>query len=121
MLSPGAWVGEVEPAGTVQRLLRGATGPAAGQDRILVAVLAGQVDSEPPHGRGADVAEPAQRQHLAAAELAVDVGEPAAEADPHLGKRRPALPCAGGQPLLQGGLGRLRDRGRHATYLLPAR
>src|SRR6188474_2279546 len=95
MLGPGSRVAKVEPAGAVQRLLWGSTGPAAGQQRVLVAVLAGEPDGEPPHGRGAGIAQPAQRQHLAAVELAVDVGEPAAEADLDLGKRGRAAAAAG--------------------------
>src|SRR5215212_5920223 len=101
VLLPGAGVGEVEPAGAVQGLLGRADRQAAGQDRILVAVPAGQVDGESQQVGRACVAQPAQRQHLPAAELAVDVGEAASE--PHLdaGQRWPALASLGAEPLAE--------------------
>jgi hypothetical protein len=48
---------------------------------------------------GAAVAQPAQRQDLAAFEFAFDVGEAAAEADGDAGKARPTHPLALAEPL----------------------
>src|SRR5664279_6573636 len=47
---PGGGVAEVEAAGGVQGVFGGAGEGAGGQDRILVAVFAGQVDREAPAG-----------------------------------------------------------------------
>jgi hypothetical protein len=96
---PGARVVEVQPAGAVQGLLGLTDRQAAWQHRVLIAVPAGQVDGKPPQAGGAAVAQPAQRQELAALEFAVDVGEPAAEADIDAGQAGPALPLALAQPL----------------------
>src|SRR4029453_12523208 len=108
-LLPGAGVGQVEPAGAAQRLLGRAHRQAAWQHRVLVAVLAGQVDGEPPQAGRAGIPQPAQREQLAALELTVDVGEAATE--PHLdaGERWPALASLGAEPLAERGLGRLGD------------
>ena len=46
----GGGVVEVEPAGGVQGVLGGAGEVAGGQDRVSVAVFAGQVDREAPAG-----------------------------------------------------------------------
>src|SRR4030095_14306635 len=80
LILPGGGVVEVQPAGAVQGLFRGAGVQAGWQDGVLVAVAAGEVDGKaPPAGRPA-VAEPAQREALLVGELAVAIGELAAEA-----------------------------------------
>src|SRR5919109_1998390 len=65
VLLPGGGVSEVEPAGAVQGLLGRADRQGAWQHRVLVAVGAGQVDSEPPQAGRAGIPQPAQRQRLA--------------------------------------------------------
>ena len=67
-------IAEVEAAGAVEGFLRGAGRVAAGQDGLVVVVVAGAVDGEAPAGGGSGVAEPAERQGGAVGELAGDVG-----------------------------------------------
>src|ERR671925_2189631 len=99
VLLPGGGVSEVEPAGAVQGLLGRADREAAWEHRVLVAVGAGQVNGEPPQAGRAGIAQPAQREQLAAVEFAVHIGEGAPEARMGADQRRPALPLAGAQPL----------------------
>ena len=47
---PGGWVAQVEAAGGIEGVFGCAGQVSGGQDRILVAVLAGQVDREAPAG-----------------------------------------------------------------------
>jgi len=47
---PGGWVAEVEAAGGIEGVFGCAGCESGGQDRILVAVLAGEVDREAPAG-----------------------------------------------------------------------
>jgi hypothetical protein len=50
-------------------------------------------------------------------EVAVDVGEAAAEADGDAGQAGPALPLASSEPLAKGGLGGLGDRRWHRAMM----
>jgi citrate lyase alpha subunit len=71
---------QVEPAGTVECFL-GAPGELAiGEDAVVVVVVAGSVDEAPSAG-GSAIAQSAQGKDLAVSEVALDVGEAAAEAD----------------------------------------
>jgi hypothetical protein len=84
----GHWLGgkpagvvQVEPAGTVECFL-GAPGElAVGEDAVVVVVVAGSVDGKAPSAGGSAIAQSAQGKDLAVGEVAVDVGEAAAEAD----------------------------------------
>src|SRR6266705_2516274 len=88
-------------AGAVQGLLGGASEAAGGQDGILVAVLAGQVDRKSPACGRPAVAQAAQRQDLTVLELSAHIGERASEAHWHAGKLRPVLASVLAQPLLE--------------------
>src|SRR6266542_4132070 len=67
--------GEIKVAGAVQGLLGGASEAAGGQDGILVAVLAGQVDRKPPAGGRGAVREGAKTQGPPIPEVAGQNGE----------------------------------------------
>src|SRR6266508_254148 len=118
VLLPGVGIVEVQPAGAVQGLLGLTDRQATGQHRVRVPVPAGEVDGKPPQARGAAVTQPAQWQDLAALEVAVDVGEAAAESDGDAGQAGPALPLASSEPLAKGGLGGLGD-GRWHRAMMP--
>src|SRR6266571_9343386 len=118
VLPPGAGVVEVEAAGAVQGVLGFTDGQATWQDGVLVAVAAGEVDGEPPQAGRAGIPQPAQGQHLAVGQLAVDVGEAAPEPHVDSGEPGPAFPLALAEPLAERGLGGLGDRrGRHRPIL----
>jgi hypothetical protein len=85
LLGPCGGVVEVEAAGAVECLLRGADGVSAGQEAVLVAIAAGEVDRESPVVGRAAVAQPAQRQDFAVGEVGVEVGELAVEAHGDVG------------------------------------
>src|SRR6266511_2723067 len=88
--------GEIKVAGAVQGLLGGASEAAGGQDGILVAVLAGQVDRKPPACGRAAVAQAAQRQDLPLLELADHIGKGAPQPQRHA--REPGPEPAGLKP-----------------------
>ncbi|MFI7194034.1 hypothetical protein ACIBQ0_30270 [Nocardia nova] len=67
----------------------------------MVAVSAGEVDSESPGGGVSGVAQSHQWQSGAVGEFAGDVGERAVVSDVDGGQLRPAFGCAGGQSLSQ--------------------
>ena len=106
-VEPGRSVAEVEAACAVEGFLRGAGRVAAGQDGLVVVVVAGAVDGKAPAGGGSGVAEPAERQGGAVGELAGDVGELAVPADSDAGELWPPLAGPGGEVLPQRCLGRL--------------
>src|SRR6266705_4817407 len=87
----GSWFGfvsesrEVDGAGGVECFLRAADGQPGEQDSVLVAVAGGGVDREAEGMGGAAVAEPEQRDLLAVAEHAGDVGEAAVVSGPDFG------------------------------------
>ena len=83
--------GEVDGAGGVECFLRAAGGQPGKQDGVFVAVAGGGVDREAEGVSGAAVAEPEQRDLLAVAEHAGDVGEAAVVADLDLDQLRPVL------------------------------
>src|SRR6266498_1419811 len=93
--------GEVQVAGAVQGVLGGASKAAGGEDGVLVAVLAGQVDREPPACSGPAVAQAAQRQDLTVLQFPAHIGEGASETRLHAGQLGPVLQGMGGQPLLE--------------------
>ena len=70
---------EVDGAGGVECFSRAADGQPGEQDSVLVAVAGGGVDREAEGVGGAAVAEPEQRDLLAVAEHAGDVGEAAVD------------------------------------------
>ena len=72
---------EVDGAGGVECFLRAADGESGEQDGVFVAVVGGGVDGEAEGVGGAAVAEPEQRDLLAAGQGAGDVGEGAVVAD----------------------------------------
>src|SRR5260370_3927173 len=90
---PGGGVAEVEAAGAVEGFFGGSGWLAAGQEAVLVVVVAGAVDREPPGAGVAAVAEPAQRQFAAVGQLPRDVGELAA--GPHVDAGQLGPPLAG--------------------------
>src|SRR5579884_1080145 len=75
--------------------------------------MAGPEDGEAPAAGGAAVAQAAQRQYLAVAEVPVYVGVIGPEPHGHLVQVRPALAGPGVEALGEAGLGRLRRAGRH--------
>src|SRR6266511_4389845 len=84
------------------------------QDRVLVAILAGQVSREAPGVGGPPVGEPAQRDHLAVGELSVQVRELGPEPDSDPCQLGPPLAAASGEALGEGaphGLGDRHDEG----------
>src|SRR5260370_11374533 len=91
---PCGRVAEVEAAGAVEGFFGGSGWLAAGQEAVLVVVVAGAVDRESPGAGVAAVAEPAQRLLAAVGQLRGDVGELAAEAHADAGELGP--PLAGG-------------------------
>src|SRR6266516_7676290 len=93
--------GEVQVAGAVQGVLGGASKAAGGQDGILVAVLAGQVDRKPPACGRPAVAQAAQWQDLTVVELPAHIGEGASEPRLHAVQLGPVLVGVDGQPLLE--------------------
>src|SRR6266511_3940701 len=84
------------------------------QDRVLVAILAGQVSRAPPGVGGPPVGEPAQRDHLAVWELSVQVRELGPEPDSDPCQLGSPLAAASGEALGEGaphGLGDRHDEG----------
>ena len=77
-------------AGGVEGFLRGAGRESGTQECVLVAVAGGGVDGEAEGVGGAAVAEPEQRDLLAVAEHAGDVGEAAVIPGPDFGQFFPA-------------------------------
>jgi hypothetical protein len=75
---PRQWVVQVEAAGGVEGVLAGADGEAGEEDRFVVVVVAGAVDSELPLVGGADVAQPAQLERGDVGQGCIDVPEGAA-------------------------------------------
>ena len=73
--------GEVDRAGGVEGLLRGADGEPGAQDRVLVAVAGGGVDREAEGMSRAAVAQAAEGDLLVVAEHGGDVAEGAAVGD----------------------------------------
>src|SRR5260370_8269265 len=88
---PGVGVAEVGAAGAGRGFWGGSGWLAAGQEAVLVVVVAGAVDREPPGAGVAAVAEPAQRQFAAVGQLPGDVGELAAEPHVDAGQLGPPL------------------------------
>ena len=80
---------EVDGAGGVECFLRAADGQPGEQDGVFVTVAGGGVDREAEGVGGAAVAEPEQRDLLAVAEHAGDVGEAAVVSGPDFGQLRP--------------------------------
>ena len=76
---------EVDGAGGVEGFLRGAGRESGAQECVFVAFPGGGIDGEAEGVGGAAVAEPAQRDLLAVAEHAGDVGEAAVVSGPDFG------------------------------------
>src|ERR1700733_7070591 len=117
---PGAGVCEVEAAGTVECFFGGSRWLAAGQVAVVVVVMAGAVDGEPPRAGVAGVAEPAQGQAGAVGQLAADVGELAVETYIDAGELGPAVAGAGAQLLAQAGPGRCGRAGHQPSMTAQA-
>src|SRR6266852_3049646 len=83
--------GEVDGAGGVEGFLRASDGEAGEQDGVFVAVAGGGVDGEAEGVRGAAVAEPEQRDLLAAGQDPGDVSERAAAGGLNLVQLGPVL------------------------------
>jgi len=83
--------GEVNGAGGVECFLRGSGGVAGEQEGVFVAFAGGGVDGEAEGVGRAAVAEPEQRDDLAAWQDACGVGEGAAAGDLDLVQLRPVL------------------------------
>lgn len=71
--------------------------------------MAGSVDRKSPVSWRAGVAQPAQLEHFAVGQDAVDVGEACALAHAYLAQLRPTFAGAIDQPVMQGDLRRVRD------------
>ena len=71
--------------------------------------MAGSVDRKTPFSCRAGVTQPAQPQHFAVGQDAIDVSEPCAIAHADLAQLWPTLAGTIDEPLMQGGLGRVRD------------
>jgi hypothetical protein len=107
--------GEVDGAGGVEGFLGGAGRRAGEQDGVLVACPGGGVDREPEGMGGASVAEPAQRDLLAAGEDPGDVGEPGPAGDLDPVELGPVLFRVVEEPQGDRAAGGLRDGG-HVPY-----
>ena len=115
---------EVDGAGGVEGFLRGADGESGAQDGVFVAVAGGGVDREAEGVGGAAVAQPEQRDLLAVAEHAGDVGEAAVVPGPDSGQLRPVVLGVIQQPQGDRAAGRFRDGGHvphHAARWYPGR
>jgi hypothetical protein len=82
---------EVDGAGGVECFLRAADGKSGKQDGVFVAVAGGRVDREAEGVRGAAVAEPQQRDLLAAGQDASDVSKGAVVPGLHFLQLGPVL------------------------------
>ena len=71
--------------------------------------MAGSVDRKSRFAWRAAVAQPAQLEHLAVGQDAVDVGEACAIAHAYLAQLRPTFAGTIDQPVMQGDLRRVRD------------
>ena len=107
---------EVDGAGGVEGFLGGAGRASGVQQGVLVAVVGGGVDGEAEGVGGAAVAEPEQRDLLAVAEHAGDVGEAAVVPGPDFGQLRPVGLGVIQQPQDDGAAGRFRDGGHVAHH-----
>lgn len=88
---------------------------AAGQDVVLVAVAAGEVDREAPGVQDFTQTQAAQRQYLATGQYAVDVGEGSPVADFDSLQLRPVGACVLVQALAEVVLHRLGRGLGHAS------
>jgi hypothetical protein len=104
----GCGVVEVETARAVEGFFGGAGEVAGRQDRVLVAVFAGEVAGEAPSLGCAGVAEPAQLEG-AVVVSAADVRELGPVADFEVLEGGPAFTLAGGEALLEPPPDRLGD------------
>ena len=102
---------EVDGAGGVEGLLRGAGRESGAQECVFVAFPGGGIDGEAEGVGGAAVAEPEQRDLLAVAEHAGDVGEAAVVSGPDFGQLRPVLLGVIQQPQDDRAAGRFGDGG----------
>jgi hypothetical protein len=83
---PCRGVAEVEAAGAVEGFFGAAGWHAAGEQGVLVVVVAGAAGGEPPGARGAAAAQAAELDGGSVGGMSFDVGEGAAEADLEVGK-----------------------------------
>ena len=109
---------EVDGAGGVECFLRAADGEAGEQDGVFVAAAGGGVDGEAEGVGGAAVAEPEQRDDLAAGQDAGGVGEASAGGDLQFVQLRPVLLRVEDQPPGDRVAGRFRDGG-HVPIMPP--
>lgn len=100
---------EVEATCAVERLFGCAGEASPRQDRVFVAVLAGEVDGEAPIVGRAEVAEPAQWQGAFVGGGAGDVGERAPPTDADLEQFGPALLAPGVEATIEGAAGTIGD------------
>ena len=81
----------------------------ARQERVLIVIVTGPIDGEPPHARHPPIAKPTQPDRRPIGDLAVHISEVRPEPQPHPSQIRPVLTGMLDQPRLQRPSCRIRD------------